>query len=88
MRGIEHIPLMAQALYTKEFPAIMRGIGLFSKEAELCAILIEYSQKVIEIRAYLNEIASYLVELRLPGPSLARKGPGFEKNSAPFAEKS
>ena len=41
----------------------MRGLGLFSKEAELCAILIEYSQKVIEIRAYLNEIESYLMEI-------------------------
>ena len=56
MRGIEHIPLMAQALYTKEFPATMRGLGFFSKGAEYFEKVVPYFSKVVEYFAKLVEI--------------------------------
>ena len=64
MRGIEHIPLMAQALYTKEFPAIMRGLGLFSKGAEYFSKGAEYFEKVVPYFSKVVEYFAKLVEIR------------------------
>ena len=64
MRGIKDKPLMAQALYTKEFPAIRRGLGLFSKGAEYFSKGAEYFEKVVPYFSKVVEYFAKLVEIR------------------------
>ena len=64
MRGIKDKPLMARALYTKEFPAIMRGLGLFSKKTEYFLRGAEYFEIVMPFFSIVVEYFAKLVEIR------------------------